>query len=181
MNLVEKQLESKIVFQGNVIKVRLDKVELPDHTAATREVFEHPGGCAILALDFDDKIFFVKQYRYPLGQVITELPAGKIDANEQPFSTAKRELEEEIGYQAKSWRSLGIIYPSPGYLQEVLHLYLATDLTKTKQDLDEGEFLIVEKYSLEKAVQMIASGEISDAKTIVALLKYKLNLLGETL
>lgn len=181
MNLIEKQIDSKVVFAGNVIKVRLDTITLPDHTIATREVFEHPGGAVILAVDCDGLIFFVKQYRYPIEQVIIELPAGKIDEKEHPLQTAKRELEEEIGYQAKTFQSLGIAYPSPGYLQETLHLFLATDLIKTKQNLDEGEFLIVEKYTLEKAVQMIVSGEISDAKTIVALLKYKLNLIGEVL
>lgn len=116
----------------------------------------------------------VRQFRYPYGQILQELPAGKLEPGESPLTCGRRELEEETGFQAGSWESLGFFYPSPGYLDEVIHLYLAKDLRPTRQCLDEDEFLSVESVPFSEAICRCLSGEFSDGKTLVALLKYQL-------
>lgn len=168
MDFEEKTLSSKIVYDGKVMTVIKDDIETSTGHKSFREVAIHSGGVVIVALK-DDKIFLVKQYRYPLKSTNLELPAGKLELNENPIDAARRELEEETGYRAKNWRSLGFINTTPGICTEKLYLYLALDLEFVGQHLDEGEVLEVQSYSLSDLFKMINNGEINDAKTICAL------------
>ena len=175
MNLEEKQLSKEYMYKGKIINLRRDTALLPDGNTALREVVEHPGGVCVAALTDNDEILFVKQFRYPYFETVLEIPAGKRDkGNEDPLECGIRELEEETGAKAEKFIPLGELYPSPGYCGEIIWLYAATGLTFSEQHLDEDEFLTVEKIPLEKAVQMILSGEIKDAKTQAAVLKLKL-------
>lgn len=171
MQLTEKTLSQKYIFEGKILKMRVDEALLPDGTKAAREVVEHPGGVAVAALTDDDRLLFVRQFRYPYGEILPEIPAGKRDPGEDPLTTGKRELKEETGYTAKKYSSLGRVYPSPGYFNEVIYLYLATDLTAGEVAPDADEFLEVKKIPLAKAVDMVMADEITDAKTQAAVLK----------
>ncbi len=175
MNLEEKQLTSEYIYNGKIIKLRRDTALLPNGKTSTREVIEHNGGVCVAALTDNDEVLFVKQFRYPYMEIVTEIPAGKRDgADEDPLVCGKRELKEETGAEAESFIPLGKLYPSPGYCGEVIWMFAATDLRYGEQHPDDDEFLSVEKIPLEKAVQMILSGEITDAKTQAAVLKLKL-------
>lgn len=175
MNLEEKQLTSEYIYNGKIIKLRRDTALLPNGKTSTREVIEHNGGVCVAALTDSDEVLFVKQFRYPYMEIVTEIPAGKRDsADEDPLACGKRELKEETGAEAESFIPLGKLYPSPGYCGEVIWMFAATGLSYGKQHPDDDEFLSVEKIPLEKAVQMILSGEITDAKTQAAVLKLKL-------
>lgn len=175
MNLEEKQLTSEYIYNGKIIKLRRDTALLPNGKTSTREVIEHNGGVCVAALTDSDEVLFVKQFRYPYMEVVTEIPAGKRDgADEDPLACGKRELKEETGAEAESFIPLGKLYPSPGYCGEVIWMFAATNLRYGEQHPDDDEFLSVEKIPLEKAVQMILSGKITDAKTQAAVLKLKL-------
>lgn len=175
MNLEEKQLSFEYKFKGKIINLRQDKAVLPNGKTVTREVVEHPGGVCVAALDSNDNLFFVKQWRYPYSQITLELPAGKRDKQgEIPLECGKRELKEETGAVAENYTDLGCLYPSPGYVNEVIYCYLATGLTYGDMNPDEDEFLNVIKIPFEKAVEMVMSGEIKDAKTQLAILKIKI-------
>ena len=175
MNLIEKQLESEYLYEGRVIRLRKDTALLPNGEKALREVIEHNGGVCVAALTEREELLFVKQFRYPYMEVVTEIPAGKRDsAGEDPLMCGKRELKEETGATARRWTPLGTLYPSPGYCGEIIWMFAATGLDFGEQELDEDEFLNVEKIPLEKAVRMVLSGEIKDAKTQTAVLKLKL-------
>lgn len=175
MNLEEKQLTSEYIYNGKIIKLRRDTALLPNGKTSTREVIEHNGGVCVAALTDSDEVLFVKQFRYPYMEIVTEIPAGKRDgADEDPLACGKRELKEETGAEAESFIPLGKLYPSPGYCGEVIWMFAATGLSYGEQHPDDDEFLSVEKIPLEKAVQMILSGEITDAKTQAAVLKLKL-------
>ena len=171
MNLRETPVEQQIQYEGRIIRLRVDKAQLPNGKIATREVVEHNGGVCIAALTEQQELLFVRQFRYPYQEVVLELPAGKIDKGEEPRACGKRELTEETGASAQQYRSLGRLYPSPGYCGEVIHLFLATGLSFGRMNLDEDEFLEVERIPLEKAVQMVLDNEVPDAKTQVAVLK----------
>ena len=171
MNLRETPVEQQIQYEGRIIRLRVDKAQLPNGKIATREVVEHNGGVCIAALTEQQELLFVRQFRYPYQEVVLELPAGKIDKGEEPLACGKRELTEETGASAQQDRSLGRLYPSPGYCGEVIHLFLATGLSFGRMNLDEDEFLEVERIPLEKAVQMVLDNEVPDAKTQVAVLK----------
>ena len=171
MELYEKTLNEEYAFKGRIINLRLDTVELPDGAKAGREIVEHNGGICVLPIDDDMNTYVVKQWRSPYREVVTEFPAGKRDGNEEPLSGGKRELKEEIGMVAKEYTFLGELYPSPGYCGEIIYMYLARSLTFENQDLDEDEFLNVEKMPFKQLVQMVLNGEIKDAKTIAAVLK----------
>ncbi len=171
MELTEKTLSSRQVYDGKILGLRVDTVELPNGASATREVVEHSGGVCVAALDERENLLFVRQYRYPHRQVLLELPAGKINKGEDPSACGFRELIEETGYRAGVYFSLGEFIPSSAYLEEVIYLYFASDLTKVGQHLDEDEFLSVERIPLDKAVDMALSGEIRDGKTIALVLK----------
>jgi len=176
MNLREKQLKENYVFKGKIINVRQDTALLPNGATAFREVIEHPGGVCVAALDSDNNLLFVKQFRYPYMEETLELPAGKRDrgSNEDPLECGKRELLEETGATAATFLPLGELYPTPGYCGEIIWMYFAKDLKFSTQQLDEDEFLDVIKIPLENAVEMVLSGEIKDAKTQTAVLKVKL-------
>ena len=174
MNLEEKQLSAEYMYKGKIISLRRDKALLPNGNTATREVVEHNGGVCVAALTDDDEVLFVRQFRYPYMEIIPEIPAGKRDsAEEDPFECGRRELKEETGATAEKFIPLGKLYPSPGYCGEIIWMYAATGLSYGEQNPDDDEFLTVEKIPLDKAVEMILSGEITDAKTQAAVLKLK--------
>ncbi len=175
MNFEEKQLKEEYLYKGRIINLRRDEVRLPDGGTALREVVEHPGGVCVAALTDSDELLFVRQFRYPYREDTLEIPAGKRDkGGEDPLLCGKRELREETGAAAEKYISLGELYPTPGYCGEIIYMYAATGLTFGKCDPDDDEFLAVEKIPLEKAVEMVLSGEIKDAKTQTAVLKVKL-------
>lgn len=171
MNLTETPISQNIIYRGKIITVRVDDARLPNGATSKREVVEHPGGVCIAALTDQDELLFVRQFRYPYGEVMPELPAGKLNAGEDPLPAGKRELKEETGATAAHYESLGQLYPSPGYCGEIIHLYLATGLSFGDMCPDEDEFLEVERIPLKTAVDMVMSGEIKDAKTQAAVLK----------
>ncbi len=170
----EKTVSSEKVFEGRIIKVKVDKVEMPDGSTSTRELVEHPGGVGIVALTGNDEIILVKQYRKPLDKVIYEIPAGKLDPGEHHRTCGIRELEEETGLSAKVFDYMGFIYPSPGFTDEVTHVYLAKELTQGETHPDDDEFLDVEKVPFERALKMVIDGEINDAKSVFGILKYNM-------
>ena len=164
----EKTLNSQIVYDGKIITVRRDEVELANGRKSFREVVEHSGGVVIVALK-GDSILFVKQFRYPIKEVITELPAGKLEKGEDPDAACERELEEETGYRAKHWTSLGYIYTSIGFCDEKLYIYLAQELEFVGEHPDDGEILENYEYKIKDVEEMIQNGKINDAKTICAI------------
>lgn len=167
----EQFLSNETVFTGRVFRVTLDEVRLENGEVAKREIVHHNGGACIAALTDENEIYLVRQYRYAMGQELWELPAGKLEKGEDPFEAAKRELAEECGLVADHFVDLGPIYPTVGYCTEVIWTWAATGLHKTEMHLDEDEFLTPVKLPLEKAVEMVFSGEIRDSKTVAALLK----------
>ena len=171
MDLTEKTVKESIVYEGRILNLRVDEALLPNGKTATREVIEHNGGVCIAALTEEQEFLFVRQFRYPYHQVVTELPAGKLEKGEDPFQAGKRELTEETGATAAAYYRLGELYPSPGYCGEIITLYLATGLSFGAMDPDEDEFLEVERIPLEKAVELVMTGKLPDSKTQVAVLK----------
>ncbi len=175
MNFTEKQLTKEYIFKGKIINVRRDNALMPNGNTSIREVVEHKGGVCVAALTENDEILLVRQFRYPYMEEVLEIPAGKRDSlDEKPLDGAMRELREETGAKAQNVFSLGQVYPTPGYCNEIIWMYGATGLTFGEQDLDENEFLNVEKIPLETAVEMVLKGEIKDSKTQIAILKLKL-------
>ena len=177
MELKEKRLSGETVFDGKIMHVRRDIVQLSDGSEAFREVVDHSGGVCVLALDDEGRALIVRQFRYPHEKVLCEIPAGKLERGEDPFAAAQRELKEETGAVAQKWDSLGEIYPTPAYCGEIIRMYMARELKFGENALDEGEFLEVERIDFDLLVQKVLSGEIRDAKTVAAVLKAKL-LLG---
>lgn len=171
MELFEKTLHETEIFNGRIIRVHLDDVELPNGNLASREIVEHPGGVCVAALSDRDTLQFVRQFRYPYHRVLLELPAGKLEQGEEPLQAGLRELEEECGLLAEKVISLGCVYPTVAYCSEIIYLYLATGLTKTSQHFDEDEFLETEEIALQDAVRMVMDNEITDSKTVAAVLK----------
>ncbi len=167
----EKILSQERHFQGRVFSADVLEVSLPDGSLGRREIVRHNGGAAIVPLDKDNNVYMVRQFRIPFEMVLLEIPAGKLEKDEDPELCASRELKEETGFLAEKIESLGSIFPSPGYCGEVLHLFLATGLTAGEMALDEGEFLTVEKIPLQRLLEKIDQGLIRDAKTVIALLK----------
>ena len=168
-DLIEKPLGSTRLFEGKVINLRRDEVLLPNGRTATREVVEHPGAVAVIPRTKEGNIIMVRQFRHPIGQILLEVPAGKLDPDEKPEACALRELAEETGFVAGRLRKLTAMFTTPGFTNEVIHVYLAEDLEKCDKQPDEDEFISVEVYTPEQLHQMIASGEICDAKSLVAL------------
>lgn len=171
MEFTEKTLNSQMVYDGKIVKVYRDNVELADGHKSFREVVRHSGGVVIVAFRDENTILLVKQYRYPIAKTVLELPAGKLEKGEDPFEAAKRELEEETGYCANKWTDLGYINTSPGFSDEKLYLYLAQDLEFTQCHPDEGEIIQAFEYKYEDVLEMIENGEISDAKTICGIMR----------
>ena len=177
MKLTEKRLDGTTIYEGRIITVINDKVELENGTVSAREVVRHPGGVCVAALSDDRCIYLVRQFRYPYQEVVVELPAGKLDkGNENPLEAGKRELLEETGIVADHYYDLGKLYPSPGYCDEIISMYVATGLHFRQQLLDEGEFLEVEKMPLAQAVDLVLKGEIKDSKSQAAILKLSILL-----
>jgi ADP-ribose pyrophosphatase len=169
----EKTIRTESIFQGRIISLEVDHVELPNGQMATREIIRHPGAVCVLAL-LDDKMLVVEQYRKPLGRSQVEIPAGKLERGEDPMEAAGRELQEETGYQAESLRHICSYYTSPGFADELIHFYAAEHLIKGEVNLDEDEFLECEAITLEQAQQMMTDGRISDAKTIAAIYAWRI-------
>ncbi len=170
----EKTVSSEKVFEGRIIKVKVDRVEMPDGSVATRELVEHPGGVGIVAITDKDEIILVEQYRKPLDKAIYEIPAGKLDPGEHHRTCGIRELGEETGLSAKVFDYMGFIYPSPGFTDEVTHVYLAKELTQGETHPDDDEFLDVKKVPFDTALKMVMDGEINDAKSVFGILKYNM-------
>lgn len=169
-DLIEKPVSSERIYDGAMINVRRDTVTLPNGRKASREVVEHPGAVAIVPVTADGRVVMVRQFRHPVGQVLLEIPAGKLDPGEQPDDCARRELEEETGFAAKNLKRLAAIYTGPGFSNEIIHLYLASGLTAAARHPDEDEFLAVESYDRDQLKKMLAAGALRDAKTLVGLL-----------
>lgn len=176
MELFEKTLSSQSVFDGRILHITLDEIELPNGKKSKRKVVNHPGGVAVVALDEENNILLVRQFRYPYKEVVLEVPAGKLEKGSTPLENGKRELLEETGAEGYSYMSLGQVYPSPGYTSEIIHLYACRVKTVGESKLDEGEFLNVEKIPLATAVEMVLNNQIPDSKTQIAVLKTALLL-----
>ena len=165
----ERKLSSEMKFDGKLIKVTYDIADV-NGKEAWREVVHHPGASAVVAIDEDNRIIMEKQFRYALNDYLLEIPAGKLDASEDPLVCAKRELEEETGIIASEWISLGTIATSPGFCNEVIHLYVAKGLSKGEIHWDEDEYVEVERYTFDELLQRISEEKIKDSKTLSALL-----------
>jgi len=169
-HLIETPVSTALKYDGVIVRVRLDDALLPNGKPAKREVVEHPGGVAILPLLADGRVCCVRQFRYPFGEVLLEIPAGKLEYGEDHRLAALRELQEEVGAVPARLDYLGKLYPSPGYSAEVLHLYLAQDLTMGESCPDEDEFLQEALLPLAELVDMALTGQLPDAKTAAAVL-----------
>lgn len=168
--LFEKVESTEKIYEGKIIDVERLEVSLPSGKKSTREIVRHNGGAAIVAIDDNDEVFMVRQYRIAAGKELMEIPAGKIEKGEDPAVCAERELREETGYSAGQMRLLTTLYATPGYCSEKLYVYLATNLTSGHPHRDEGEFLKVRKYKLQDLLEMVYEGQISDAKTVAGIL-----------
>lgn len=171
MVVTEKKINSAEIYNGHIIKVFKDDVSLEGAGNAIREVVRHKGATAILAVNEKNEAYFVEQFRYPVGKVLFEAPAGKIDEGEEPFECAKRELLEECGITAKKWTELGPMLSSPGFCDEVIYLYLAKELSESAPNPDEDEFLDIIKLPLTEVRERLRKGEIPDAKTQILILR----------
>jgi ADP-ribose pyrophosphatase len=172
-HLRETLLKRVPVFDGKMIKLRVDHVQLPNGKQATREVVEHPGAVAIIPVLPNHRIILVKQYRHPVEQITWEIPAGKLEGKEEPDICAERELEEETGYKAGELIKLTAFYTAPGFTDEIIHLYVARRLEQTAQNTDADEFIDVMVISHAEALAMVQRGEIKDAKSIIGILMVK--------
>ncbi|MCH5584249.1 NUDIX hydrolase [Shimazuella sp. AN120528] len=173
-NLEEKTISTKQIYEGKIIDVQLDKVNLPNGGTSYREIVKHPGAVAIMAITDENKLILVRQFRKALEKTIYEIPAGKLDAGEEAESCARRELKEETGYSAKNWEKLTGFYTSPGFADEYIHMFEASELTVGETSFDEDEFVECVELSLAECREKIASGEICDAKTIHAITLWQL-------
>ena len=171
MELMEKTLTSKLVYDGGLLKVHYDTVELINGRTSWREVIRHPGAVVMVPIDDEDNIYLVRQYRYPYAKVLLEVPAGKLEYGEDHFEAAKRELSEEIGAKAREWISMGEMCPTPGFCDELQHVYLARGLTFGQMHPDEDEFLERVKMPLSEAVEMAIDGRLEDSKTVASILR----------
>ena len=169
MNYYEKTVNEERKYTGNIINVDKVTVVLPDGRESTRDVVRHPGASVILPITDDGKIIMVEQYRKPCEMISLELPAGKLDAGEPPEECAKRELQEEIGYIAGKLAKVLTIHSTPGFSDEVLHMFVATDLVEKNAHPDEDEFISCRKYDISELISMVEKGEITDAKTIIGI------------
>lgn len=168
-----KLIDSKSIYKGKIFEIKQDTITLPNGKNATRDVLLHNGASAILPINENGDIIFVKQHRHPVNDFVLEIPAGKLELNEDPKKCAIRELEEEIGYKCDDIEFMFKTFIAVGYSSEVIHIYLAKNLIKTKQNLDEDEFLTIETHNIDKSLKMIENGTILDSKTIAAILYYK--------
>ncbi|TCW41243.1 NUDIX domain-containing protein [Laceyella sacchari] len=168
-NFEEKTIASRTIYTGKVVQLQVDDVQLPDGRAAKREIVKHPGAVAVLAITDEGKMVLVRQFRKPLEKTILEIPAGKLEAGEDPGDCAARELEEETGYRATGLTHVVSFYTSPGFSDECLHIYQAEGLTKGEVNPDEDEFVELVECTLDECLERIQSGDIMDAKTVAAV------------
>ena len=171
MRLQETRLTRETVFRGTVVNLYVDQVEIGDGTRHRREVVEHPGGVCVAALTEGSELLLVRQFRYAPGEVLLELPAGKLEPGEAPLAAGARELREETGAEGTGYQSLGRMYATPGYDTEVIHLFACRVRQRGAQQLDEGELLDVCTLPLREAEAMVLRGEIPDGKTQIGILK----------
>ncbi len=177
MNYTEKTISTDTIYNGKIINVELGTVVLPNGRQAKREIVRHPGGVAVVAVDDDGYVYLVKQFRIPYNEVMLEVPAGKLDkGNEDIYDAARRELSEETGLVAEKLEFIGEFYPSVGYTDENLRLFIATGLKQGKKHPDEDEFVSTEKIHITELTKMIMDGTVKDGKTIAAVLKAKMIL-----
>lgn len=174
MDYVEKTVNKNYIYKGKILNLRCDDATLPDGNPCKREIVEHSGGACVLYVE-NGAVLLVRQYRYAYGESLYEIPAGKLNPNEDPMEAARRELEEEGGIRATELRLLFVDYPSPGYTDEKIYIYQALQGEKVSAHLDEDEYLDAEFIPLERVVEMLQSGEIRDGKTIIALQAYLLS------
>ena len=174
LDLTETEKRANVVYEGRIITLRNDDIPVPDGRDAKREYVCHRGGAAVLAVDDGGYVYLVRQFRYPYREELVEIPAGKLEEGEEAIVTARRELEEEIGMTADEIVPFGMIYPTPGYTDEHLHIFLAKGLKKGSMHLDDGEFLRVERVPFKTVLAHVLSGEIKDGKTCYAVMKYAL-------
>ncbi len=174
MELEETKLSSEEIFNGVAIHLFRDEILLPNGNKGVREVVRHPGAVCVLPLTENNEIIFVNQFRYALNKVTLEVPAGKLEKGEDPTEAALRELSEETGITAKKIVPMGALYTTPALMDEIIYMYIATDLQEGEQHLDEDEFVNAIKIPLDKAVEMVMSGEIRDSKTQTMILKAKI-------
>jgi ADP-ribose pyrophosphatase len=171
MQLFEQTVSENIVYKGKKFNFCSDEVLLENGQPAKRDYINHPGGVAIVALNEKNEIALVRQFRYPYREVVIEIPAGTLEKGEEPFDCAVRELKEETGLSAQKTEFLGNFYPSPGYSNEMMYLYLSTGLSAGSQKLDDDEFIVPMFVPLEKALEMVLNGEIKDGKTMYAIFR----------
>lgn len=171
-------IEHKDIYKGKIVSLYVDTIRQASGGSTIREVVHHPGGVTAVPVLDDGRIVLIRQFRYPIGKFILELPAGKLDKGGSPKETAARELEEEIGYRAGSLEYETTFYTTPGICDEAIHFFVAKDLTPCPQQLEEGEHITVEAWPLEDCLMKIRSGEINDGKTILGILWYQ-NMVGK--
>lgn len=176
MELKEKTVSQEMVCRGIVVNIRHDKAQLLDGSIRDREVIEHPGGVAVFALDDEDRVILVRQFRYPMGTTLLELPAGKLEPGEEPAAAALRELEEETGMIPSEFVPLGFSCSSPGIFEEKIHLFLARGLRQGTPHPDDGEFLQILRMPYAQLLEKARQGEICDGKTLAGILKASLYL-----
>ncbi|WP_054949543.1 NUDIX domain-containing protein [Numidum massiliense] len=175
--LNEPTIKSETIFEGKIITVQVDDVQLPNGKTATRELVKHSGAVAVLPLTKDQRLVLVEQFRKPLERVTVEIPAGKLEPGEDPLACAQRELAEETGFTARKWSPLVSFFTSPGFADEKIHLYVAEQLEAGKAAPDEDEFVHAMQVTFEEAQQLIAQGRICDAKTVTAVYAWHNRLL----
>lgn len=179
MKYEEKTLERKHIYKGNIIEVESLKVSLPDGRESSRDIVLHPGASVVVPISGNGEIYMVTQYRKPIEKISLELPAGKLDKGEEPEACARRELKEETGLEAGNLKHLTSLHSTPGFCNEVLHLYAATELKEGEACADEDEFITCEKFPVSKLLDMILNHEVTDAKTIIGVLMADKILKGE--
>lgn len=179
MNMIEKKLESELIYKGHVVTLEKDKVECPNGMKSYREIIRHNGGAAILCITKNNEVMLIKQFRYAYNEVLYEIPAGKLEKGEEPLTAAIREFEEETGNKAKNIEYLGVIYPSCGYTDEKIFLYYVDEMEPSVTHFDEDEVIEVELVPFQKVLEMIMDGTIKDAKTICAIQSYYMKHLNK--
>ncbi|MCT4565231.1 MAG: NUDIX hydrolase [Maledivibacter sp.] len=173
MKNVERTIKSDKIYQGKIINLRIDTVELPEQKYSKREIVEHPGAVAVIAVTQDNKIVMVRQYRKSVEEYLLEVPAGKLEMGEKPVECAKRELLEETGFKTNNIEYLFKFYTSPGFSNEIISLFIAKDLVADVAQPDEDEYIEIEKYGVDELLEKIYKEEIKDAKTIISILYVK--------
>jgi len=179
IDYTERTVSSNEIFNGKIIKVKVDTVILPNGNESKREIVNHPGAVGVLAITSENKLVLVKQYRKPMDEVLIEIPAGKLEVNEEPSNCALRELKEETGYTATNISQIASFYTSPGFADEYIYLFKATNLEAGVSMPDDDEFVEIIEVTYEEASQLVASEEIKDAKTLIAIYHWQVETLNE--